>query len=161
VDQLTYLDDSLKQLKEIIERKVGEAADPPTHPPPVQQVFHIARTGRRGRPRIEIDTHFLQHALELRTPTHIGRPLANVSGRTVRRRAIDYGIREQRPPVRQRVQQEDGTVLVIHGHLHQIHGRGVPSILSNWTASSVMPCNLSPILAVTCSAATYKAKGFT
>jgi hypothetical protein len=51
VDQLTYLDDSLKQLKEIIERKVEEAADPPTHPPPVQQVFTLQ--GQDGEVALE------------------------------------------------------------------------------------------------------------
>lgn len=55
-------------------------------------------TGRRGRPRIEIDENFLAFALDLRGPTGIA-PVTQTSGRTVRRRALDYGLLEPAAPV--------------------------------------------------------------
>ncbi|KAK6997284.1 hypothetical protein R3P38DRAFT_3328900 [Favolaschia claudopus] len=56
--------------------------DPPDAAP--LTVAHRVRTGRRGRPRVEIDPQFLSAALDLRGPTGIA-PEIGVSARTVRR----------------------------------------------------------------------------
>lgn len=61
--------------------------------------MHTAHTGRRGRPRKEIDPNILEIALtEHRGPTHLA-PVFNCSSRTVRRRALDYNIVEPGAPV--------------------------------------------------------------
>src|SRR5271170_7006740 len=49
------------------------------------------RTGGRGRPRYEFDWKFLQFALQLRGPTKLG-SFFGCSARTVRRRALEYGL---------------------------------------------------------------------
>ncbi|KAL0565068.1 hypothetical protein V5O48_016964 [Marasmius crinis-equi] len=56
------------------------------------------RTGRKGRPRKELDRNVLENALNFRGPTHLG-PIFDCSSRTVRRRALEYGIVEPCPPV--------------------------------------------------------------
>ena len=49
------------------------------------------QTGRRGRPRIEIDPNLLSTALRLSSKTQIAET-AQCSARTVRRRQLEYGI---------------------------------------------------------------------
>lgn len=58
---------------------------------PVITFVHTVRTGRRGRPRVEIEPNLLFTALRLRAKTQIGKS-AGCSARTVRRRQLDYGI---------------------------------------------------------------------
>jgi hypothetical protein len=48
-------------------------------------------TGRRGRPRVEVDPDLLSTALTLRPKTQVAKT-ANCSARTIRRRQLDYGI---------------------------------------------------------------------
>lgn len=69
-------------------------------PPPRQAitVTHQEATGRRGRPRIEIDYDFLSFGLQLRGPTGLA-PVAGVAPRTIRRRALDYALVEPAAPV--------------------------------------------------------------
>lgn len=72
------------------------SADPPDHDPP--QLSYTAHTGRRGRPRVDIEPELLEIALSMRGSTH----LASVFGcapRTIRRRALEYGLAEPGPPV--------------------------------------------------------------
>ncbi|KAJ7265822.1 hypothetical protein C8J57DRAFT_1069107, partial [Mycena rebaudengoi] len=69
-------------------------------------VSHRAPTG--GRPRVEIDPSFLSHALELRGTTHL-RPIFQCSARTIRRRALEYGLAQPGQPVYATARQEDGT----------------------------------------------------
>lgn len=88
-----------------------QSADPPGMEPLV--VTHKIMTGRRGRPRIEIDTTFLQQALELRGPTHIAPALA-CSSRTVRRRAVDAKIVQPAPAVFHYEPQPDGSFVRVH-----------------------------------------------
>jgi hypothetical protein len=60
--------------------------------PPQDMVMEMAirqRTGKRGRPRIDIDQRFLRFALETRGPAEISR-LLGCCARTVRRRAVEY-----------------------------------------------------------------------
>lgn len=66
-----------------------------TNPKTVQTVM----TGRRGRPRKEFQPDILQAALnERRGPTHLS-DIFHCHPRTIRRRALDYGISEPCPPV--------------------------------------------------------------
>jgi hypothetical protein len=94
-----------------LDRACHESLDPPDGPPPV--VVQRIRTGRRGRPRIEIDPHFLSHALSLRGPTGIA-PTVGVSSRSIRRRALQYGLVEPGAPVFQIVLGPDGTHQTVH-----------------------------------------------
>lgn len=57
-----------------------------------------ASTGRRGRPRVEIDPAFLAQSLELRGPTHLA-PIFNCHPRTVRRRALELQLVQPGAPV--------------------------------------------------------------
>ena len=52
-------------------------------------VSHRVATG--GRPRVEINPETLQAALQLRGPTHLA-TLFNCAPRTIRRRALEYGL---------------------------------------------------------------------
>jgi len=83
------------------------SADPP-EAPHIQATHHV-HTGRPGRPRIEIDPDLLATALQMRGPTGIA-PVLGVSSRTVRRRALEYGLVEPGPPVYTEHQAEDGSI---------------------------------------------------
>ena len=90
-----------------------QSTDPPHDSAPV--VMHESRTGRPGRPRIEIDVVFLQHALEHRGPTRIANAMpASVSARTIRRRGVELGLLEPQPPVFEEQINENGEVFHIH-----------------------------------------------
>lgn len=60
-------------------------------------VVETVHTGRRGRPRIEIDPSWLQWAHDQRTTAGVGNFL-NVSRTTVRNALLDYGISTPQPP---------------------------------------------------------------
>ncbi|KAJ6622372.1 hypothetical protein B0H10DRAFT_2214508 [Mycena sp. CBHHK59/15] len=61
-------------------------------------VAHQERTGRPGRPRTELDYNFLSLGLDLRGTTGLA-PVAGVSSRTIRCRALAYGLVEPAAPV--------------------------------------------------------------
>ena len=83
----------------------NEAMDPPA---PGLQVSHRVK-GRVGRPRVEIDRNFLENALQVRGPSQLGMVM-KCSPRTIRRRALEYGLSHEGPPVFQTVPNPDGTV---------------------------------------------------
>lgn len=83
------------------------SADPLSMPPLI--VSERVCTGRRGRPHVNIDPNFLSHTLDLRGPSAIGKVL-HCNGRTVRRRALEYGLVQPAAPVYQTVTSEDGSV---------------------------------------------------
>ncbi|KAK7050085.1 hypothetical protein R3P38DRAFT_2504292 [Favolaschia claudopus] len=83
--------------------------DPPDAPPLV--VARRIHTGRRGRPAVEIDSQFLQAALELRGPTGIA-PELGVSSRTIRRAALRAGLVTPGAAPFQSHVRSDGTVEV-------------------------------------------------
>ncbi|KAK6977130.1 hypothetical protein R3P38DRAFT_2560206 [Favolaschia claudopus] len=85
--------------------------DPPDAAP--LTVAHRVRTGRRGRPRVEIDPQFLSAALDLRGPIGIA-PEIGVSARTVRRAALRAGLVQPGAPVFQSRTNEQGQVEVVH-----------------------------------------------
>jgi hypothetical protein len=61
-------------------------------------VSEVTHTGKRGRPRIEVDPTFLAFALDMRGPTGIA-PVLGCAPRTVRRRALEHGLVDPGPPV--------------------------------------------------------------
>lgn len=66
------------------------------------------RTGRRGRPRIEIDPGLLAVAFELRGPSH------HVHPRTIRRRVLEQGLAEPGEPVYVDYEQPDGSITRVY-----------------------------------------------
>lgn len=85
----------------------NQSTDPPDAPPP--ETTRLITTGCPGRPRIEIDPSILASALELRGPTELA-AVFGVSARTVRRRALEYGLVEPGAPVYVDYEDEDGTI---------------------------------------------------
>lgn len=94
-----------------IDQAVFIANQPPDGPQ--LQVVHIVRSGRRGRPRIEVDGNFLEHSLGRRGPTRISK-LLGCSSRTVRRRALESGLVDPQPPVFQYIEAPDGIIVRQH-----------------------------------------------
>lgn len=82
-----------------------ESADPPDGPELV--VVTRKSGGRPGRPRVEIDPTFLREALALRGPSGL-KPIFSCDARTVRRRALEYGIATPGTPVFVSQMQPDG-----------------------------------------------------
>ncbi|KAJ6526004.1 hypothetical protein B0H19DRAFT_581814 [Mycena capillaripes] len=106
--EFARLQRNIQSMTEALEEAVTKSSDPlnvpmlsvmPTVPPAER---------KRGRPRKEINPEFLAGALTLRGPTGIGRSL-KCSSRTVRRRALDYGLVEAGAPVFREVLQPDGS----------------------------------------------------
>ncbi|KAJ7697131.1 hypothetical protein B0H14DRAFT_3039591 [Mycena olivaceomarginata] len=118
-----------------LEDAVSASADPLTQPmlsvmpviPPSQR--------KRGRPRKDIDKEFLAGALALRGPAGIAKSL-DCHARTVRRRALEYGLAEPGPPCFEDVVQPDGT-------FHRIWQSTGPPI----SAISDMPERLDQVMA--------------
>lgn len=67
----------------------------------------------QGRPRVEIDQNFLQFALQHRGPVFLAE-LFQCSSRSVRRRAIDYGLVDRGMPVHTNILNDNGTTTNIH-----------------------------------------------
>lgn len=74
----------------------------------------LSHTGRRGRPRIEVNPEILETALQLRGgPTSLA-PVFDCSARTLRRRALELGLVEPGPPVYVDFEHEDGSITRIY-----------------------------------------------
>lgn len=71
------------------------------------------KTGKRGRPRVEIDPTFLEVALDLRGPTKLGK-VFGCNSRTVRRRALEHGLALPGTPVRTETIAPDGSTTVTY-----------------------------------------------
>ena len=90
------MEDSIARMLEALSTASVQSCDiPPTANITVSGLVH---RGGRGRPRIEIDEAFLAHGLQLRGPTGLA-PVVGISSRTIRRRALEYGLVEPAPPV--------------------------------------------------------------
>ena len=63
---------------------------------PVIEFAQTVRTGKCGRPRVEIEPSLLSTALTLRAKTQIAKT-ASCSAQTIGRRQLDYGISEPTP----------------------------------------------------------------
>jgi hypothetical protein len=81
---------------------------------PITYLAQPVRTGRPGRPRIEINSGFLRLALESSGSTSLARSNIAASRSTISRRAIDYGIRARGLPVSIQVPVADGGVHTVY-----------------------------------------------
>ncbi|PPQ99689.1 hypothetical protein CVT26_009115 [Gymnopilus dilepis] len=106
-EELSTIVDSIDRMVTALEQARDQSNDVPDAPPIITS--GLSYTGRRGRPRIEINPDLLATAIDLRGgPTS----LATVFGcapRTIRRRALEYGIAEPGPPVYVDYVLDDGT----------------------------------------------------
>lgn len=105
------LQTNIAALISLLDDACHQSLDPPTQSQLVISGRHT--TGRRGRPRIEVDRGFLEQALDLRGPTQIA-PVVKCSARTIRRRALEHGLAQPGNPVFIHTVQEDGTHTRIH-----------------------------------------------
>ncbi|KAJ7433788.1 hypothetical protein FB451DRAFT_1064009, partial [Mycena latifolia] len=120
-DEYHTLQTSISDMVSALDLACHESMDPPDGGPLV--VAQRVRTGRRGRPRTEINTQFLSAALELRGPTGIA-PELGVSSRTVRRAALRAGLVQPGAPVFQVRVDDLGAV----EHVHRSTGPPVSAV---------------------------------
>lgn len=90
---------------ECLQNAENEAMDPPA--PGLQVSCRVK--GRVGRPRVEIDRNYLGSALQVRGPYQLAEAM-KCSPRTIRRRALEYGLADPAPPVFQTIENPDGTI---------------------------------------------------
>lgn len=108
-DEFSTLENSINVMLEALDSASQLASDPPdsTWTP----VGH--GTGKMGRPLIEFDPIFLSFALQVRGPTDIAATFG-CSARTVRRRALQYGILPHGDaPFENRI-EDDGTITQVY-----------------------------------------------
>ncbi|KAK6995657.1 hypothetical protein R3P38DRAFT_2567154 [Favolaschia claudopus] len=103
--ELATVEQSITEMIDALEEARHESSDMPTGPSlPV-----VSRTSTGGRPRVEIDPEILRQALALRGPSHL-EEVFGVGARTIRRRALEYGLVEPGEPVYTDTPQEDGSI---------------------------------------------------
>lgn len=90
---------------------LGDACFRTSDPPDRPTIVVATRQPRRGRgrPKVEIDSHLLSYALDMRGPVGLG-PVFGCCSRTVRRRALEYGLVLPGEPVYSDVYEDDGTI---------------------------------------------------
>lgn len=88
------------------------SADPPDSDMTNLIAYH-EQSGQRGRPSFVIDKDFLEYALRFEGPTAIARML-NCHPRTVRRRALEYGLVDPQDPVFQAEEDDEGNAIIVH-----------------------------------------------
>jgi len=111
-EERTIIDDSLRSMIQCLDSAAHLSSDPPDAPP-LQPSVHV-HTGNVGRPTIHIPPGTLATALGFRGPTHLA-SVFNCSARTVRRRALEYGLAEPGPPVYVEYEHDDGTTFKFYG----------------------------------------------
>jgi hypothetical protein len=89
---------------------LDEARHLSSDPPDAPNIVVSQRVSTGGRPRIEIDPTFLAQALDLHGTTHLAH-VFNCSSRTVRRRALQYGLALPGAPVYTDTPNTNGTVV--------------------------------------------------
>ncbi|KAJ7687447.1 hypothetical protein B0H17DRAFT_1136339 [Mycena rosella] len=106
------MEDSLLRMLKLLSSAVIQSQDlPATTSVTVPTTKH---TGRRGRPHIRIDQVFLEHALQLQGPSGIA-TVVGLSTRTIRQRALDYGLAEPAAPVyTDNIDEVSGTAATPH-----------------------------------------------
>ncbi|KAF7377212.1 hypothetical protein MSAN_00140900 [Mycena sanguinolenta] len=105
LEKLALAEQSLASMVDALSDARHQSSDPPTAP----TLVVTTRTSSGGRPRVDIDREILAQALSLRGPTHL-QDVFHVSARTIRRRALEYGLVEPGAPVYTDAPQPDGTV---------------------------------------------------
>ena len=105
VDDYMSLEESVSKMIECLRTAEKEAMDPPA---PGMQVSRRVK-GRVGRPHVEIDRNFLGSALQVGGPYKLVKVM-KCHPRTIRRRAIEYGLSDPAPPVFLINHNPDGTV---------------------------------------------------
>lgn len=90
------MEDGIEHMLEALDTASMQSMDPPASQGIT--VSRVIRTGKRGRPRIEVDPTFLSFALDLRGTTGIA-PVVGCAPRTIRRRALENGLVEPGQPV--------------------------------------------------------------
>ncbi|KAF4569538.1 hypothetical protein EYR36_009332 [Pleurotus pulmonarius] len=102
---------SLDNMISHLEDAAHRLADPPNAP--FFPTTLITRTGKPGRPRIDIDPNLLSVAYELRGPAHLA-DVFGVHPRTVRRCILEQGLAEPGEPVYIDYEQPDGTIAGVY-----------------------------------------------
>jgi hypothetical protein len=93
-------------MKVQLQQAAEQCPDLPDAPPPT--TTYTARvTGRRGRPRKEMHPSLLEASLQHAPKTHL-ESIYDCSSRTLRRRALEYGLEMPGEPVYVDVVDEDG-----------------------------------------------------
>jgi hypothetical protein len=105
VEDYQSLQESVSTMLGCLRTAENQAMDPPA---PGLQVSQRVK-GKVGRPHVEINRNFLENMLQMGGPYKVSK-LLKCHGRTVRRRALEYGLRKQAPPVFQTVPNDDGTM---------------------------------------------------
>jgi len=95
--------------------KARHASSDPLEGPTIPFAYTI-HTGKRGRPRVEVEPNLLSTALMLRPKTRIA-DTARCSARTIRRRQLDYGIVTPGPSHSQAQQTRDDDTLPPHSEI--------------------------------------------
>jgi hypothetical protein len=108
VDKFAMLQQSITDMVTQLDDACHQSSDAPDGPSIV--LSYQSMTGRRGRPRTEINPNFLLQALDLRGPTHLG-PVFKCSACTVQQRALEHGLVDPGDPVYTEEDQPDGTIL--------------------------------------------------
>ncbi|KAG1793300.1 uncharacterized protein HD556DRAFT_1443726 [Suillus plorans] len=70
-NELLTIQTSIHDMVSALDDAVHLSADPPDHDSPQLSRAHTAYTGRRGRPRIDIELELLEIALSMRGSTHL------------------------------------------------------------------------------------------
>jgi hypothetical protein len=115
-EEYATLQDSVNIMVEALEAACNQLTDPMETTPLI--VAQAVRTGKRGRPRIEIDSAFLEEALALRKLTGVASAIkinnTAISARTVKRRALEHGLVEPGTAPFSVLQDPDGSVTRVH-----------------------------------------------
>ncbi|KAF9016217.1 hypothetical protein BDP27DRAFT_1378770 [Rhodocollybia butyracea] len=93
-DELTTMQTSIQNMLSALEDVAKRSQDIIEHAPIVP--VELSRSGRRGRPRKEINSNILETGLQLRGVTHLA-PVFDCSPRTIRRRALEHGLVQPSP----------------------------------------------------------------
>ncbi|KAK1222943.1 hypothetical protein PQX77_014220 [Marasmius sp. AFHP31] len=101
-DEQETLFSSLDSMLSALEDAISASEDIVQQEP--LQLSHSVSSTNPGRPRIDIDPAILEASMQYRGFTHLA-PVFDCSARTLRRRALEYGLADPCPPVY--VQYED------------------------------------------------------
>lgn len=105
--EYSILQSSLVTMIDGLNRAKQLSSDPSDGP--AISISHRQSNGKRGRPRVYIEPHFLSFALGIRGPTGLA-PAIGCHPKTIRRRALENGLVHAGAPVYQDTSLPDGTI---------------------------------------------------